>query len=258
MSVLSYLEGIGSNLVLSENENSSIKTSISTLQTRLNNHFGSSIQNHFVFGSYTRGTILPRSSDPSSDIDYMVVFVNPNNNKPQTLLDKLKDFVKIKYSTSEVYQEHPTIVLELNHIKFELVPAMVDFLGNYKIPSSDYSDWIYTHPNDFNNALVSLNISNRSEIKPLIRILKLWNCTGTKYMPSFLLEKKVIEMTFSDCKNIKEMLYKFFDNTSTFLIYNNSIINKISRAKEIINETRYNEKNNWNALAEDEIKKLFK
>lgn len=59
MNVNSYAETLSSNLVLSENEKQSIRTSISTLRLRLSACF-EDIEEMFEFGSYTRGTILPR------------------------------------------------------------------------------------------------------------------------------------------------------------------------------------------------------
>ena len=70
-----------------------------------------------MFGSYIRGTILPRKADASSDIDIMVMFLNPNGYKPQTFLNRLKNFAEHYYSTSEIYQSNPTVVLELNHMR---------------------------------------------------------------------------------------------------------------------------------------------
>ena len=123
MSVNTYLSDSASNLVLSTKEKESITTSINTLEIRLESYFGANIEEKFKFGSYTRVTILPRKVDEESDVDYMVVFDNSNNYTPQTFLDRLKRFAETKYSTSEIYQLSPTIVLELNNIKFELVPA---------------------------------------------------------------------------------------------------------------------------------------
>ncbi|MCQ8762889.1 nucleotidyltransferase, partial [Escherichia coli] len=40
----------------------------------MNGYFAGELVSHFVFGSYSRNTMLPRSYDPSSDVDYMVVF----------------------------------------------------------------------------------------------------------------------------------------------------------------------------------------
>ena len=69
MSVNSYLSSCASNLVLSSTEKDSISTSINTLETRLTSYFGYNIKEKFKFGSYTRGTILPRKVDDNSDVD---------------------------------------------------------------------------------------------------------------------------------------------------------------------------------------------
>ena len=127
MSVNSYLQDLGSSLVLNSNEKSSITTSIDTLKSRLTSYFGDNVLDKIIFGSYTRETILPRKVDENSDIDLMVVFENLDNYKPQSFLNRLKSFAETKYKTSEIYQSSPTVVLELNHIKFELVPAYISY-----------------------------------------------------------------------------------------------------------------------------------
>jgi tRNA nucleotidyltransferase (CCA-adding enzyme) len=150
MSVLSHLTKRASDAVLSGTEKDSISKSISTLKNRIDSYFGSDVTNHFQFGSSTRGTILPRSMDGHSDIDYMVIFKD-DGSKPQTFLNRLKRFVDYYYSRSEIYQSSPTIVLELNHIKFELVPAK-EVWGQKYIPDGK-GDWMTTNPNDFNDTL---------------------------------------------------------------------------------------------------------
>ena len=123
MSVNSYLTSLASSLVLTSAESTSINTSINTLVTRLNLYFPNSINKQFQFGSSTRGTILPRRYDVNSDIDYLIEFKTSYSEikKPQTYLNYLKTFAENKYSTSFVTQSFPTIVLELNNIKFEIV-----------------------------------------------------------------------------------------------------------------------------------------
>ena len=139
MSVNSHLTSTGSSLVLSSTESGSISTSISTLSTRLNSWFGNTITQDFQFGSSVRGTILPRSADSRSDIDYMVVFnTSDGKKKPQTYLDRLRKFAENKYSSSDIKQSSPTLVLSLNHISFCLLytsPSPRD-LSTSRMPSS--------------------------------------------------------------------------------------------------------------------------
>jgi len=127
MTVQSYLDQRSSEAILSDKEKTSIFLSIETLKLRLNSYFSDALKEHFQFGSSTRGTILPRSMDSHSDIDYMIVF-DDESSKPQTYIDRLKRFAEAYYSTSEIHQSHPTVVLKLNHIHFDLVPAIDSYL----------------------------------------------------------------------------------------------------------------------------------
>ncbi|MEY4980419.1 MAG: hypothetical protein RLZZ352_2689 [Pseudomonadota bacterium] len=236
MSVLSHLTNTASNAVLSDNEKSSISTSISTLQTRLKYHF-SNIDEHFQFGSSTRGTILPRKMDGNSDIDYIIVF-NDAGFTPQTYLTRLKGFAEKYYSTSEIYQSHPTIVLELNHIKFELVPATKDWWGTYKIPNGS-GGWMTTDPNDFNSTLTSKNKDHNYLIKPTIRILKYWNAINSYPYSSYALEKKIVDMDFMwVSSNQKNFVFYVFEALPTWEHGTQWRIDVLTKAKKIIQETK--------------------
>lgn len=257
MSVNSYLKDLSSVLVLSGDELTSIQTSISTLATRLQNYFGSGIVENFKFGSSTRGTMLPRKADQSSDIDYMIVFdVSDGKKKPQTYLDKLKRFAESKYSTSEIKQSSPTIVLSLNHIKFELVPAYKDYSG-YSIPSpkSAYIDWMFTNPNAFNEKLVKANVNNNSAIKPLVRLIKYWNTQNGHHFSSYDLENFICEMTFWNCTNLNDYFYAFWEHISA--TSNSQTVNaKVDKAKKYALKAKEYERTGFASSAETEIKKI--
>ena len=178
MSVNSYLEDLSSSLVLKDEEKSSIELSITTLQRRLDSYFANKVIEQHRFGSSTRGTILPRKTDENSDIDYMIVFnTSDYTYKPQTYLNYLKDFAEKYYSSSEIHQSNPVVVLELNHIKFDLVPARKENYyyssAYYYIPSpSNYlSEWKNTDPWGYDQELLAKNKNHNYKIKPLIRIM---------------------------------------------------------------------------------------
>ena len=65
----------------------------------------------------------------------MLVFDNSENKKPQAFLDRIRKFADLKYSTSTVIKDHPSVVLEMNKIKFDLVPALSSVWGGYQIPN---------------------------------------------------------------------------------------------------------------------------
>lgn len=240
--------------MLSITERSSIATSVTTLQSRLNSYFDTGVSGHFMFGSYTRGTILPRSMDARSDVDYMVVFVD-DGNLPQAYLNRLKRFAEAKYATSELFQSTPSIVLELNHIKFELVPALANWLSGYKIPDGA-NGWQSTDPTAFNKTSSDKNTREGSHLKPVVRLAKLWNARNGYVFSSYLLEKTITDQFFFLCSNQRDYLFAVFDNMAvpTDTQWRRD---KVERAKKIVAETRAYEAGGYPALAEAEIKKLI-
>ncbi|AFM26125.1 SMODS domain-containing nucleotidyltransferase [Desulfomonile tiedjei] len=259
MSVNSYLTDLASDLVLSAAEKASIATSIATLKTRLDSHFGSQVTGHFQFGSSTRGTILPRKADNNSDIDYMVVFASSPGSakKPQTYLTNLKTFVEAKYSTSERAQSHPTIVLSLNHISFELVPALSNLFG-YQIPSpaSSWTEWMSTDPSRTNKDLQDKNINNNSQIKPLVRLVKYWNAKNAHPFNSFSIEKAIIDTLFYSCSSLKDYFYHFWSTASYSVDTAQYIKDKVDSAKKHAQKAKEYEDIGLAISAELEIKKI--
>ena len=258
MSVSTHLTKIASALILSSNEKTSIFTSISTLESRLSFHFDSNaIKETFLFGSYTRGTILPRDNDSKSDIDYMIIFDNSSSYKPQTFLNRLKGFVDNRYSSSEIRQSHPTIVLELNHIMFDLVPAYKLWNKLYiPAPSNYFFKWIETDPTKFKSDLEKANSLHNSELKRLIRLVKYWNVLNDCIYSSYELEKKIVN-SYIYGSNLKEYFYCFFENINTYSLSTQWRVDKVNRAKLIIANTKQYEQNYASAEAEQEIKKII-
>ncbi len=256
MSVATHLSIAAGKAVLSPEENLSISTSVSTLQTRLSSYFGDDVTEHFKFGSYTRETILPRKIDEKSDVDYMVVF-NDTQSKPQTYLDRLRRFVEKRYASSEIYQSNPTIVLNLSHIRFELVPAVAIYGGyNIPAPASNFIDWIATYPTAFNQTLSDENKRHGYNIKPMIRLVKYWNARGGYVFGSFLLEEWLVNRTWAQA-NLKDYVYTAFDNLGLDRNAAQWKKDQLARAKEIVNKTREFERQGLPETAEKEIKKLL-
>lgn len=265
MSVQSHLTSVSGNLVLSPTEKAGIETSISTLHTRLQSYFGSSLREAFKFGSSKRGTILPRRADAKSDVDYMVVFNEDTNAKPQTLLSSLKRFVEAKYSTSEVKQSSPTIVLTLNHIHFELVPAVREgniSTGTLHIPSptSDYFDWMAIYPYAADGAISEHNGNNNYQSKPLVRLLKYWNAQAdpnSRPFTSFELEQYVTGRSFYLCTNIKDYFYDAVESLPSGWDRAANKQTRIKRFKEIVAKAKQLEQDDLPYSAEIEIKKVI-
>jgi predicted nucleotidyltransferase len=258
MSVNTHLTGLASALVLADTEKSSITTSISTLASRLDSYFGSDITSHILFGSYPRGTILPRKADNNSDIDYMVVFstTRDGQKKPQTYLDRLKRFAEAKYSTSDISQSSPTIVLSLNHINFELVPAIDDYGFKIPSPASSWSEWTSTDPTAFNKALQEKNVAENYQIKPLVRLVKYWNARKNYPFTSYSLEQYIINKSFYSCSALRDYFYTFWDGLSCTNETAQYIKDMVATTKQYAKNAINYETIGQASTAEDEIKKI--
>lgn len=254
MSINSYLTELSKKLYPNESELSSIKTSIESLKSKLNSYFSSDISEVMVFGSYSRGTILPRKADSNSDIDVMVVF-RYTAYTPQTYLNKLKDFAERYYNRSEIHQSSPTIVLELNHIKFEIVPAKCEY-GNYYIIDKQIK-WMRTDPNGLNSNLTTCNTNNKNMIKPVVRLIKYWNIEkNSRGISSYELEEKISSnMTLKcgvyTCSTNTEYLIKLLEIIRQLQKYN-EVDNTINKIKEALEMER-----SYPTLALNKIKEIF-
>lgn len=258
MTVNSHLTDVASALVLSSTEKASITTSIATLSGRLTSYFGSGIASQFQFGSSTRETILPRRVDPKSDIDYMVVFntATEGQKKPQTYLDKLRQFAEAKYATSEISQSNPTIVLSLNHIRFELVPAIYNYGYYIPSPASSWTDWVATNPNATNQALIDKNKAEHYQIKPLVRLVKYWNALQGYPFASFAIEQFIVQMSFYSCISLRDYFYAFWAHVGYNASASQSVKEKVDRAKKYAAQAKSYETAGLPTSAETEIKKI--
>lgn len=242
MNVNGYLRRVGHFAIVRDKEKQSIKKSVGRMKFLLQRHFQDELSEHCIFGSYSRSTILPQSMDPNRDVDYMVVFADQNY-QPQTYLDQLRRFVEANYR-AQIRQSHPTIQLELNHIRFELVPAVSAWWYGYSIPAkaSDFEDWIGTNPTKFNETLIEKNKQHNSQIKPLIRIAKYWNAEAGYPFESFELEKHIVSNIrgawyFSNRRTLKNYFFEFVEDLSTYAMADWKV-QAIERLKLIVETVR--------------------
>lgn len=258
MSVLTHLKSTASNLLISDSERSSIVRSIRTLRARADSYFGKDLKRHLQFGSSTRRTQLPRRVDERSDVDYMFVFDNSDDLKPQTFLNRIRRFVERKYSTSEVHQSHPTVVLLLNHIRFDLVPAYETWVNQLRIPApaTNFADWIITDPTGFNEKLQDANQRESYHLLPLIRLLKYWNASNGYVFDSYNLERQLAERSYWLCANLKDYVFMAMEGLSLEFGAAQWRQDRVQRAKRIVEETKRLEAAGFPFNAELEIRKL--
>lgn len=152
-------------------------------------------------------------------------------------------------------QSSPSIVLEMQHIKFDLVPAYKAMSMCYYIPKNS-TDWQLTDPNGFNDNLVEANKSNDYKLKPVIRLMKYWNikknCRGAA---SFEPEDKLaqeLKYAYLSCSSYSDYILKAFDAVRLTVDYS-----RADEAKKAIRRALEDESDGYPYLALSEIEKVF-
>jgi hypothetical protein len=212
MSVQSHLAQRARDAVPSKPETDRIERSIGALEERLTSFFPGQIRKTIRFGSSTRSTMLPRAMDEQSDVDLMVVF-NESGPAPQTHLDRLRRFVEKYYSRSEIYQSNPTVVLELEHIKFDLVPAIHSEWHGLRIPNGR-GGWQDTDPESFGQRLNKRDSECDGLLRPAIRIVKYWNAVNGYVFNSYELEQEILSLYFPFVDALPEYVFTIFNDLS--------------------------------------------
>ncbi|MDR3629758.1 MAG: hypothetical protein P4L42_05415 [Desulfocapsaceae bacterium] len=257
MPVNSHLASLASRLVLSDVEIDGISVSISTLSSRLGAYFGDDAKGNFVFGSYHRGTILPRKADSNADVDYMIVFNSDDGQeKPQEYLDRLKNFAWKNYLPSERTESGSAIVLMLNHTKFKLVPAIF-FVGcQIPSPSSSWGGWMYTDPVGDGQKIQEKDKATNYKIKPLVRLIKYWNASQGHLFTSFSLEQNIVSRNFDSCITLKDYFYAFWSDFACSMYTAQSVKDKVERTRELARQAKKYEDDDMPVAAECKIKKI--
>lgn len=214
-------------------ESKNINRSILNICRNLKRYFLGNISRVELFGSFTRKTILPRQFDLKSDIDILILFNQEIYQRmAETYRTNLLLFADKYYQKSSIKKDFPTVVVELNHIKFDLVPAKAErFYGppTISIPDS-LNKWQETNPNGFNQKLSTVNQRHSSKVKPLIRLLKYWNASHGYPYNSFALEQEIVEMLFQG-NNLHDYFFFAIDNLDIWWTSN-----KIETAVQALSE----------------------
>ncbi|MCD6065864.1 MAG: conserved hypothetical phage protein [Bacteroidetes bacterium] len=229
-------------------ERPKIEASLSNIKKKLVLEFGNRIIAIEVFGSYKRKTILPRNYDPRSDIDLLIVFDHDNINvNPSTYRKHLHNFAEQYYPNSISYKSKPSVVLELHHINYDLVPAYVReegwiFTSNeIYIPKND-TEWRNTNIHGFSEKLEIKNKKYNYNVRRIIRLLKAWNAKVNYPIASYYLEQIVADMNFSG-DNIESGFFYAIDHLPDDWNY--------EKTGEKVEALKENAKNLYKALKEE-------
>jgi predicted nucleotidyltransferase len=196
-----YLTELANQLKFDAVKTQRIMGSISFLKEKIWGLFQEKLSEVYVFGSYDRGTFIPQ--DPESDIDIIVVF-KEKEFQPDTYLSQIRRLCENVYPRSNIYQDYPTIVIDLEHVKFEIVPSHI-YGDSVKIPAPRTKElkWIVSNPKQFKNQILTKDKNNRNLIVPTIKIIKYWNTKRGKLFSSYDLERAIVNRTYT-CSTLKD------------------------------------------------------
>lgn len=189
------------NIELTENQKSQIITSHSALRTAIEKL--SYVQSTFLTGSYKKSTMIR----PPYDVDIFVVLTAGQASiQPQTVLDKLKKDISAipMYSKSTIRQDHPCVVVDLTHCKFELTPVLKPqnvLFGGYQIPQKSFGVLSWTQiqdPNIFGTRLAQKNAELGNRLIPLIKMMKKCKAQNNiNNIKSFEMEERAVNQLSS-------------------------------------------------------------
>jgi len=218
MDVNQHLDQLTRSLALDPQEKSKIETSYKYIEGKIWEFYREELKSVGVFGSFERNTLLPRAIDEKSDVDIMVI-LKEGKLKTQTYLTQLRDFAATYYKGSERYQDFPTFAIDLNHIRFEIVPAYYDsvFLGSDELkipgPKAEDVEWITTDPVEFRRKVEAKDKEEKGMFLPLIRIIKYWNVINNYPFSSYVIESHLLNKSdYWNCKTSKDYLMDAIDH----------------------------------------------
>lgn len=213
-----YLTDLSNNLKVEKTLQEKIQSSFNNLEGLLFKEFKSELDTVTIFGSYDRGTAFALPGDKKNfDVDILITF-RKDQYHPETYLKKIKNLGQQIYPRSGVSADFPSVAVEMNLMKFELVPAIKTGNGTeVKIPAPRGKEekWIETNPEKFKKRLEQRNKDCDGMITPLVKLAKYWNkCNGDNFY-SFYLEEFIINNNYPGCDTIREYFFEFISDLGT-------------------------------------------
>jgi hypothetical protein len=165
-----------------------------------------------LIGSAGRDTIIR----PLEDIDLLAVFANKNNvfakyaTDSQSFLYRIRDALKT-YSTVKVVGARGQAVRffykQAPHV--DVAPVFKWSGAGYALPNGN-GGWLTTDPDEHEKYFNRRNEELDHRAKPIVRMIKQWNRTHSKYLKSFHLEVMVNQAFTTLGGDSRDACEKFF------------------------------------------------
>jgi len=201
---------------LTQNQRDKIKTSHKHLRENILQPLDY-VSHTFLTGSYKKKTLI----NPANDIDVFVVLkgysqssYDTNYITPNAILNKLKKDLQRTYPNTSIKQDKPCIVIEFNHVTFELTPAIEieswSQHNNFYIPQmSKNNTWqSVENPRILEEKLTEVNKRLNQKLNPLIKMMKKCKVNNNIKTPSFEMEQMAINSLYYNIDNYRDGVQK--------------------------------------------------
>lgn len=155
------------------------------------------VQGFFQTGSYGHGTNI----SGMSDIDYFLVM--PQSDVPSDsgrMLRKVRDALERRYFFTDIRVRSPAVIVQFGTDwteRYEITPAVVEDDSEahvvYRIPETP-NGWRLSAPRGHNAYVTDVNERHKRRVKPVIRLVKLWNGACGAGLRSIYLELRTAKL----------------------------------------------------------------
>lgn len=183
---------------------------------------GQRILGSYLSGSYARDTAIA----PLDDVD-IIFEIDPSKwvselhmpwfwPAPTTVLQSFAGAIRYRYPDSGVHSQGRSVGLKLSHLDIDVVPAIRDrnTAGVIYIPDRNSGNWVKSAPKLHAAKATQLNAARGGLLKPLVKLMKLWNSNLPSAIPStsFMIETLATRLFwFTNLPSLEQGALYFWD-----------------------------------------------
>jgi hypothetical protein len=162
---------------------------------------GLTVEDDFLTGSYSRNTMIAPLNEADVDIfivlnsEYFHNYNNGENGGQGGLLDRVKRALLKTYTkTPDISRNGQAVTIRFSDFVVDVVPGFYRKGGGFLMPNSIANEWISTDPKKHVEIMSSANKAHNGDLVPLIKMIKCWNRSHSKFFRSFHLEVLALEI----------------------------------------------------------------
>ncbi len=201
-----YFSYLNNFLILDKIVQEKIEKNIDSIKQKIWGIFQDDLYEIKVFGSFGHDLFI--AQDKEAALDILVVFKSKELNIP-SILTQIKNCSEEYFTGSNIITRQRSITIEIENLKFDIVPAIFVTKDAVKIPAPGIRElkWILSKPSLIQDNINLKDNTNKGLIKPLIRIMKYWNTLHLKPFASYELEMQIANKEYDRNGTLRDYFY---------------------------------------------------